>query len=73
MIGDYAYCHDCAAKAIMKQARAEFHSTYGARPIWEELAHAALAIKQAGLNPDIVMIGQPRLVRNRISEIFNQA
>lgn len=65
-----AYCHDCAAKAVMKRARAAYLAEHGAMPIWEELAYAALEIKQAGFNPDIVFAGQPRSVRARVAEIF---
>lgn len=67
-----AYCHDCAAKAVMKRARAEYRAEHGAMPIWDELAHAALAVRDAGFNPDIVFQGQPRSVRERVSEIFRE-
>ncbi|MBW2168323.1 MAG: hypothetical protein JRG69_03515 [Deltaproteobacteria bacterium] len=69
-VDGYAYCHDCAAKAVMKKAQAEFCQAHGTQPIWKELAFAALAIKQSGLNPDIVFVGQPRSVRNKILEAF---
>lgn len=65
-----AYCHDCAAKAVMKRARAEYRVEHGAMPIWDELAYAALEIKLAGFNPDIVFQGQPRSARQRVAEIF---
>lgn len=70
VIDGIGYCHDCAAKAVMKRARAEYRAEHGAMPIWDELAYAALEIKRAGLNPDIVFTGQPRSVRTRVAEIF---
>jgi len=39
-------------------------------PIWDELAYAAIEIKRAGLNPDIVFQGQPRSVRERVAKVF---
>lgn len=68
-----AYCHDCAAKAIMKRARITFRQEHGAQSIWDELAYAALEIKRAGLNHDIVFKGHPRSVRMRIAEILERA
>jgi hypothetical protein len=70
VVDGVAYCHDCAAKAVMKKARQAYREEHGAMPIWDELAHAAIAVKQAGLNPDVVFVGQPRSVRERISEAF---
>lgn len=66
------YCHECAAKLVMKRARAEFRAAHGAQPIWDELAYAAVEIKRAGFNPDIVFRGQALSVRQRVSEIFRQ-
>lgn len=65
-----ALCHDCAAKAIMRRARVEYRDKHGLMPIWDELAHAALAVMNAGLNPDIVFHGQPRSVRERVAKLF---
>ena len=73
VVDGHGYCHDCAAKAVMKRARAAYRAEHGAMPIWDELAYAALEMKRAGLNPDIVFTGQPRSVRARVSEIFAKA